>query len=371
MKFLRSIGLAALLMVCASSASAQVYYDMTQMTSQSGYRSEIYETVTTADFLRAPANGVQRLAFTRGSAFTATVYACETKTYAAGTCTSVATLSATNPSISITTGRAWLIVDVTAAETAGNVSYLTIRSHSTQHSSSGAVEVLIGNVGDVADTANPNDAANNQSFSSAVGCSDRCFFQASTTYGGGWWSWTGSAWSALNETQVWRHRFQGGRANWVTNTWDYEACIQNGNGGADDDDPVVCDIKEGSIGFGRKFFLTRWIFVPSDDSTTTSSCDIRILDGSSGPAPATVGGPPTGDATDANAITGTTWTVGGDVLLTEGSVHQFPINVSVTGGEKYVQFRNGGGGSICPAGASCSCQAFVDGDFQLLGVPRT
>ena len=142
MKFLRSIGLAALLMVGASSASAQVYYDMTQMTSQSGYRSEIYETVTTADFLRAPANGVQRLAFTRGSAFTATVYACETKSPAvpatAATCTSVATLSATNPSILVTTGRAWLIVDVTAAETAGNVSYLTIRSHSTQQLSGGS-----------------------------------------------------------------------------------------------------------------------------------------------------------------------------------------------------------------------------------------
>jgi len=138
MKFLRSIGLAALLMVGASSASAQVYYDMTQMTSQSGYRSEIYETVTTADFLRAPANGVQRLAFTKGSAFAATVYACETKTYAAATCTSVATLSATSPSILVTTGRAWLIVDVTAAETAGNVSYLTIRSHSTQQLSGGS-----------------------------------------------------------------------------------------------------------------------------------------------------------------------------------------------------------------------------------------
>ena len=137
MKILRIIGLAALLMVGASSASAQVYYDMVQMTSQSGYRSEIYETVTTADFLRAPANGVQRLAFTRGSAFTATVYACETKTYAAGTCTSVATLSSTNQSIEITTGRMWLIVDVTAAETAGNVSYLTIRSHSTQQLSGG------------------------------------------------------------------------------------------------------------------------------------------------------------------------------------------------------------------------------------------
>lgn len=144
MKFLRSIGLAALLMVGASSASAQVYYDMTQMTSQSGYRSEIYETVTTADFLRAPANGVQRLAFTKGSAFTATVYACETKTYAAGTCTTVATLSATNQNIEITTGRMWLIVDVTAAETAGNVSYLTIRSHSTQQLSGGGGGAVLG-----------------------------------------------------------------------------------------------------------------------------------------------------------------------------------------------------------------------------------
>jgi len=144
MKFLRSIGLAVLLMVGASAASAQVYYDMAQMSGQSGYRSEIYETVTTADFLRAPANGVQRLAFTRGSAFTATVYACETKSYAAGTCTTVATLSATNQNIEITTGRMWLIVDVTAAETAGNVSYLTIRSHSTQQLSGGGGGAVLG-----------------------------------------------------------------------------------------------------------------------------------------------------------------------------------------------------------------------------------
>ena len=137
MKFLRSIGLAALLMVGASSASAQVYYDMTQMSGQSGYRSEIYETVTTADFLRAPAMGFQRLAFTLGSAFAATVYACDTKTYVVATCTSIATLSATNQSIEVTTGRMWLIVDVTTAETSGNTSYLTIRSHSTEHSSGG------------------------------------------------------------------------------------------------------------------------------------------------------------------------------------------------------------------------------------------
>lgn len=141
MNFLTSIKLAFLLMLFATSASAQVYYEMPKMANQSGYRSQISETVTTADFLRAPANGVQRLAFTQGSAFTATVYACETKSPAdpatAGTCTSVATLSATNPSLSITTGRAWLIVDVTAAETTGNVSYLTIRSHSTQQFSGG------------------------------------------------------------------------------------------------------------------------------------------------------------------------------------------------------------------------------------------
>ncbi len=145
MNFLTSIKLAFLLMLFATSASAQVYYDMPKMANQSGYRSQIYETVTTADFLRAPANGVQRLAFTRGSAFIATVYACETKTptdpATAGTCTSVATLSATNPSILVTTGRAWLVVDVTAAETAGNVSYLTIRSHSTQQLSGGSAGV--------------------------------------------------------------------------------------------------------------------------------------------------------------------------------------------------------------------------------------
>ena len=209
MKFLRSIGLAALLMVGASSASAQVYYDMVQMTSQSGYRSEIYETVTTADFLRAPANGVQRLAFTKGSAFTATVYACETKSPAdpatAGTCTSVATLSATNPNIEITTGRAWLIVDVTAAETAGNVSYLTIRSHSTEHASGGKI---IRNLAD--NIPNPNDSNNDLVFDDPVLCSASwCFFQSSMIYGGGWWSWTGDGWGSMNEQILLSNTVQG------------------------------------------------------------------------------------------------------------------------------------------------------------------
>ena len=164
MRILRIFGLAALLMVGASLASAQVYYDMMELSGQSGYQSTIYETVTTADFLRAPANGVQRLAFTRGSAFTATVYACETKKYNASTCTSVSTLSSTNQRIEITTGRMWLIVDVTAAETAGNVSYLTIRSHPTQQLSGGGGDQKVFNVldyGVVADGVTDDSTAFN------------------------------------------------------------------------------------------------------------------------------------------------------------------------------------------------------------------
>jgi hypothetical protein len=99
------------------------------MSSNSGYRSELFETVTASDYLRAPAFGFMRFAFTQGSTFEAVVYACETKTFAAGTCTALATLDTTTADLPLKTGRPYIVIDVTTAETAGFVSYISFRGH--------------------------------------------------------------------------------------------------------------------------------------------------------------------------------------------------------------------------------------------------
>lgn len=134
----RSIALlvVALAMLVGLPASA-VTYDMQSLKGESGFRIEIKSTITTADFIVSPAFGFQRVAFTKGSAFEATAYACETRTYVAAQCASVATLNATNSDIEIKTGRPWIVYDVTAAETGANLSYITSRGHVTSHGNSG------------------------------------------------------------------------------------------------------------------------------------------------------------------------------------------------------------------------------------------
>ena len=353
---IRALLLGVLLVLFALPSYAQVYYDMQAQAQSSGYRTDIYETVTASDFLRAPAMGFQRLAFTQGSTFAATVYACDTRTYDASTCTSVATLSATNQDISVTTGRMWLIVDVTTAETAGSVSYLTVRSHSTQHSSGGgAVEVLVGNVGAVADTANPNDADNDQSFSTAVACSDRCFFQASTTYGGGWWSWTGSAWSALNEQVLWDKRIESVNANWRSATQVAAGCIGPDQNGFEDSVSIGCSDHEGSFAMARSTFLTRWIFVPNQASVTNYSCEVRVISENPG----------TDDTSDATFVAGSSFIIG-EAAFAESAQVDSPINTLVSAGDIWFALRDGG---VC-VGTGCTCElGHVDGRLFLLGIP--
>lgn len=128
----------AILSVFMAGSTNAAYYDMTAMTKDSGYRSVIYETVTASDYLRAPAFGFMRFSFTKGNSFAATVYACETKEYAAGTCTSLSTLSATDTDIELTTGLPWIVIDVTTAEDAGYVSYIGYRGSVTSAGSSGS-----------------------------------------------------------------------------------------------------------------------------------------------------------------------------------------------------------------------------------------
>lgn len=136
----RLLAILAVLLVAGPAWSA--YYDMTELPKGSGYKHVITSTITASDYIRAKARSVNRIAFTQGSAFVATGYACETKEYAAATCTSVATLSATDHSITVETGREWLIFDVTTPEAVANTSYITIQSNPENAGAGGSGGVL-------------------------------------------------------------------------------------------------------------------------------------------------------------------------------------------------------------------------------------
>lgn len=104
-------------------------YDMKTLAGARGHFSIVYETVTTDDFLIAPAYSFQRMAFTQGSTLEIEVFACDTKAYAAATCESLGAVTATTNNLELKTGRQWLVIDVTTAETVGSVSYITIQSN--------------------------------------------------------------------------------------------------------------------------------------------------------------------------------------------------------------------------------------------------
>lgn len=120
--------LAAMAIAWASPAWS-ANYDMKTLAGARGHFSIVYETVTTDDFLIAPAYSFQRMAFTQGSTLEIEVFACDTKGYAAATCESLGAVTATTNNLELKTGRQWLVIDVTTAETAGSVSYITIQSN--------------------------------------------------------------------------------------------------------------------------------------------------------------------------------------------------------------------------------------------------
>lgn len=105
--------------------SSAAYYTMIE--SDHGVSYVVTSLITTNDYLRTPARGFMRMSVTQGSSLEFTIYACETKEYSASTCTSKGAISASSDKIDIKTGRPWLILDVTTAETAGSVSYLHIQ----------------------------------------------------------------------------------------------------------------------------------------------------------------------------------------------------------------------------------------------------
>lgn len=113
----------AVLLGAAPATAA--YYDMIE--SQAGASLVVTSTITTSDYIRTPARGFMRMSSTKGSTLVYTIYVCDTKEYVAASCTSKGSVSATDDVIDIETGRNWLILDVTTAETAGSPSFISVQ----------------------------------------------------------------------------------------------------------------------------------------------------------------------------------------------------------------------------------------------------
>lgn len=140
--------LAILAVLLGAAPASAAYFDMQAGAFNASFRYVATSSLTTSDYLVAPARGFNRMAFTKGSAFAATVYACETNTYVAASCTSVTTLSASDTDIEVKTGRPWFVIDVTTAETGSNVSYITIKSNPQEASGGGGGSVTADADGD-------------------------------------------------------------------------------------------------------------------------------------------------------------------------------------------------------------------------------
>lgn len=294
------------------------------------------------------------LDFEFGSAFDGTLYACDagdsdgdgTLTDEAG-CTSLVdldTADVTKDPLKAKKPGYFLEID-----TAGTAT-LTIKGTWDQVVG-GAIDVFVGGSGDVADVANPNDTDGDHTYDNAVACSGQCFFQSSSTYGGGWWAYTGSAWSPMNELPVFWHRFESVSANWNSATWGSNACIFSGTGVGDDDAAASCADAEAAMPVGIPYLFTRWAFVPAQASEDTTACEIRIL---------------TDNAE--TALSGSEFNVGETAYADLTPIYS-TINATHSGGEMYWQFRDGGT-CVSGTGATCDCDGGnVDGGFVLYGIP--
>lgn len=121
------LGLMAVLLVAGPAWSAN--YEMLAKRDRAGYSLPITSAITASDYIVAPAQAINLIAFTKSSTLTLAVYACETKDYSATTCGNAkTTLSATTDEVRVYTAKPWLVFDVTAAETSGT-SYLSIASN--------------------------------------------------------------------------------------------------------------------------------------------------------------------------------------------------------------------------------------------------
>lgn len=132
-------------LIGAAPASAVTYRDMAESTARLTY--VVTSADTTADFIRAPAYRTQLVSITKASAFVTEIFACSTKEYDAATCESKGAISASDDEIEITTGKSWLIFDVTTAETGSNKSYIEIQRNreNAGGGGSGSVDGAVAN----------------------------------------------------------------------------------------------------------------------------------------------------------------------------------------------------------------------------------
>ena len=229
---------------------------------------------------------------------------------------------------------------------------MTASAGETVWGQAGATKVLVGNVNDVANTPNPNDLNNDLTYNDPVVCSDKCFFQASSTYGGGWWAYTGTRWSPMNEQIIFEAQFKSGDGDWAS-TYSANGCLYwNADAGLDNS-AVNCVNAGAHFPIYGDIFFTRWTFMPSAATATTESCDMRIASNHSSPT----------------AISGLEWTLGVTALAAgtpiSGRLDTLVSPPAATGGYMMQAQR----GTTCPSSpTTCVCTSNgVDGIYAVWG----
>jgi hypothetical protein len=95
--------------------------------SSAGYVVALNSTMAAGNYVIGEAFPKGMVGFERGSAFVGTLYACETPTYAAATCTAhTGTLDTDRQNGSFNTTRGWYVLTITTPESGTNISYLRI-----------------------------------------------------------------------------------------------------------------------------------------------------------------------------------------------------------------------------------------------------
>lgn len=125
---IRFLSTVLLAMFAASGAYAQANsLGSTVQKRSDGYTVDLPSYKAAGTYLIGPAFPKAVIGFDLGSAFAGTLYACETTTYAAGTCTAFGTaIDADINSAEFNTTRRYYLLTITTPETGSNVSRLTI-----------------------------------------------------------------------------------------------------------------------------------------------------------------------------------------------------------------------------------------------------
>lgn len=193
------------LLLVAGTAHAEDLRGVTQLpkSGEPGYTVDLTASNAAGTYVVGSTFPKAVVGFDLGSAFAGTLYACETKTYAAGTCDALATaIDADFQNVTFNTTRRWYLLTITTPETGSNVSRLTIF---------GSFDVGGGGVG-----TSPFDAC-----------------RSGSTKGGGYNTDTGRyAWTCGNYNwHGWRDSTQATASYSVTCTGDgtpHTSCIHDG-----------------------------------------------------------------------------------------------------------------------------------------------